>query len=56
MINDWEKFQETTMKILDEDPISIFGLRAAAFYSLARKGDISESIEKIEELFSAVTK
>lgn len=41
-------------KILYDDPTNIFGLKAIAFFTLARKGDVRESLEKIEELFNAI--
>lgn len=41
-------------QIVYDDPINIFGLRAIAFYCVARKGDVQESLEKIDELFNAV--
>ncbi|CAD8066862.1 unnamed protein product [Paramecium sonneborni] len=55
-IQDWEQFQDLANKILYDDPTNIFGLKAIAFYNLARKGDVRESIEKMEELFNAIQK
>ncbi|CAK75826.1 unnamed protein product (macronuclear) [Paramecium tetraurelia] len=55
-IQDWEQFQDLANKLLYDDPTNIFGLKAIAFYNLARKGDVRESLEKIEELFNAIQK